>query len=469
MFNSEIYKARRAAVVRAVGGDGVVIIPSNGYIPNSYPSNAYYFRQDGSFRYLFGVAEADLWGVIDLATGESALYGEDQTLDDKIWTGVLPTIAELAHSCGVERWGSRADLAAFMEGAEGRRVHILPPYRAETKFSLAELLDKSPAQIDDYVSEELILSIAELRERKSEEEITKIEAAYAIGYRMHTTAMAMVGEGVVEREIGGALEGIARSMGGGVSFSPICTQHGERLHNVGREGVLRDGRLFLCDAGGETLSGYCSDHTRTYPVSGRFTAQQRDIYNIVLAAQRHVAMIAAPDMLYTHLQRECYRVLATGLLDVGLLRGDIDQILESGAVSMFMPHGVSHGLGLDVHDCEAFGERGVDMSKYGDLLSASTCCINRRGWRFKVGTVMSNEPGIYFIPELIRQRYDEGLYRDVVNYSLLEEHYLDFGGIRVEDCLVIERRGCREVGESYTDKIPRTIDEIEEFMRRTRR
>ncbi len=296
MFSKEIYKARRAAVVRAIGGDGVVVIPSNGYSPNSYPSNAYYFRQDGSFRYLFGVESADVWGVVDLATGESALYGVEQSLDDKIWTGVLPTIAEQAESCGVERWGSREDLARFMEGAKGRRVHILPPYRAEMKFSLAALLECSPSSIDDYISGELILAIAELRERKSEEEIAEIEAAYAIGYRMHTTAMTMVAEGVVEREIGGALEGVARSMGGGVSFQPICTQHGERLHNVGREGVLRSGRLFLCDAGGETLSGYCSDHTRTYPVSGRFTSMQRDIYNIVLTAQRHVAQIAAPDM-----------------------------------------------------------------------------------------------------------------------------------------------------------------------------
>lgn len=452
-----------------MGCSGVIVIPANELSPASYLNNAYYFRQDASFRYLFGLDQPSLWGVIDLDSGEVALYGEEQSLTDIIWTGVLPSLAELTAQVGVEECRPKSQLKRDIDRAvaSGRRVHILPPYRAETQIAVAQLLDITTDQIRESLSPELIFAMAELRERKSAEEIEALEQAYAIGYAMHTTAMQMCRAGRVEREIGGTLEGIARAMGAGVSFPPICTQHGETLHNTSREGVLREGRLMLCDAGGETLEGYCSDHTRTYPINGRFTTIQRDIYNIVLAAQRHTALIARPAMLYTDLQRECYRVLGEGLREIGFLRGSIEEILESGAVSMFMPHGVGHGLGLDVHDCEAFGERSFDVERYAEFAERSTSCIIRSKWILQSGTVLSNEPGIYFIPELIKQRYDEGLYRGVVDYDRLSQH-LDFGGIRIEDCTVITDSGCREIGESYEQKIPRTASEIENFMAQQR-
>ena len=275
--------------------------------------------------------------------------------------------------------------------------------------------------------------------------------------------MRMCRAGVVEREIAGALEGIARSMGQGVSFPSIVSQHGETLHNLNSEGILENGRLLLCDAGGESLEGYCSDHTRTYPVSGRFTDRQRDIYDIVLDAHDHIARIVRPGMKYHEdIHLEAYRKLAEGLIGVGLLKGTAEDAVASGALYLFMPHGLGHGLGMDVHDCEAFGERSFDFSSIAERAAKSATCIYRAAWRVQPGTILSDEPGIYFIPALIDKSRAEGLYRGIVDYDRLES-YRDFGGIRIEDDLLVTEEGCRMLGDK---RIPVTAEELEEVVGR---
>ncbi len=477
MFRPNTYIKRREALIslmskplmsKCKGVEGIVIIPSNLNVPNSYPNNSYYFRQDSSFRYLFGLNAPSLVGIIDLDSGESALYGDNPTLDDLIWTGRLPNIEELSNECGVSICGTikgigEKSLKESIAKAQraGRTIHLLPPYRGETKLQLAELLGCSPFELKPFHSADLIFAMAELREVKSEEEIEEIEKAYKIGYMMHTTAMRLTRAGVTEREVSGELEGIARRYGAGVSFPTIYTQHGEILHNISQEGVLTDGKLVLCDAGAESLSGYCSDHTRTYPVGGKFSSIQRDIYNIVLSSHNHVAQIAKAGMMYQDLHQEAYRKLAEGLLDFGLLRGSIDEVMESGAVRLFMPHGTSHGMGMDVHDCEAFGERSFDYSEYRERALASATAIFREGWRLRSGSVITNEPGIYFIAPLIEKSRREGLYSGVVDYDKALG-MCDFGGIRIEDDLVIRDGGCVQVGEKCP--IPKSIEKIEEFM-----
>ncbi len=465
MFSKDIYIGRRMRLTERLRGDmcgGVVLLPGNELSPNSYPSNSYYFRQDSTFRYLFGSDRPSLWGVIDLDSGDELLFGEDGSLDDLIWTGAQPTVADIASEVGVQPM-AMSELSNYITKAQrlNRTIHILPPYRGETRIALADLLGCSISQLSEYLSPALIFAVAELREVKEAVEIEALEQAYHIGYEMHMAAMRMCRPGVVEREIGGNLEGIARSMGAGVSFPPICTQHGETLHNIEREGVLQSGRLFLCDAGGESLEGYCSDHTRTYPISGKFTDVQRDIYSVALAAYEDTKRIARPDKLYTELQRATYRTLGEGLRDLGFLHGSLEEIEASNAVSLFMPHGVGHGLGLDVHDCEAMGERTFDVARFGEYAEHSSSCIIRSRWRLSEGTVMTNEPGIYFIPALIEKRQQEGAYRGVVDYPKVAK-YLDFGGIRIEDDIVITQGGCRQIGEQ--NKIPVTISELEDYM-----
>ncbi len=462
MFSRGTYINRRKELKRLMKG-GVVIIPSNLPSPNSYPNNSYYFRQDSSFRYLFGANLPSLVGVIDLDSDKESLYGENPTLEDLIWTGKQPTIEELAHSCGVECSGTCEELKAAVRGAIalGRTVHILPPYRGESVLQLCEILECHPLDIKSYISADLIFGMAEIREVKSAEEISQIESAYKIGYDMHTTAMRLTREGVTEREVAGALSGIAHSHGGGVSFPTIYTQHGETLHNISQDGVLQSGRLVLCDAGAESLSGYCSDHTRTCPVSGVFSSVQRDIYNIVLRSHCHVAQIATANMPYMELHHAAQRHIAEGLRDFGLLMGSIDEIMECGAVRLFMPHGTSHGLGMDVHDCEAFGERSFDFTEYKERAQHSATCIFRESWTLREGAVITNEPGIYFIPALIEKSYNEGLYKEVVNYPLAMSMH-DFGGIRIEDDLIITSCGARVVGAECP--IPKSVEEIEKFM-----
>ena len=459
MFAPSTYEERRQTLMKKIGS-GLILLPGNTFSPNNYPNNAYYFRQDSTFRYFFGLNNPTLVGLIDADAGVSMLFGDDFTVEDIIWTGPQPTLRELGAEVGVTQTYPFAAVTEFLNRAvdQGRRIHFLPPYRGETKIQLQEWLGLTPTMVQQCRSVELMFAVAEMREKKSEEEIIEMEKAFQLGYQMHTLAMKMCRPGVVEREIAGAVEGIAKGYGQGVSFPTIVSQHGETLHNLNCDGVLEAGRLLLVDGGAETVSGYCSDHTRTYPVSGRFSDRQRDIYNIVLKAHDDVAAMVAPGMMYQEVHLAAYRSLAEGLIGVGLLKGSVDQLIESGAMTMLMPHGLGHGLGMDVHDCEAMGERSYDFSTLLDQAARSATCVHRATWRLEPGTVLTDEPGIYFIPALIDKCRAEGKYAGLVNYDLLADYY-DFGGIRIEDDLLVTPTGNRMLGGEQ--HIPITVEELE--------
>ena len=425
MFSAKTYAARRN-MLRTKIGSGIVLFPGNPLSPNNYPNNAYYFRQDSSFLYYFGLNIPSLAGLIDADTGEEALYGDDFTVEDIIWTGPQPTLRELGAKVGIAATHPLSELEKRLRKAIslGRKIHFLPPYRGETKLWLSSLLGIKPTLLHDYKSVDLMFAVAEMREKKSAEEVEEMERAFQIGYKMHTLAMKMCRPGVVEREIAGAIEGVAKSYGSGVSFPSIVSQHGETLHNLNADGVLEEGRLLLCDAGGETVDNYCSDHTRTYPVSGKFTQKQKDVYNIVLAAHDHVADIVKPHMMYSEIHNAAYTTLAEGLAGIGLIKGSAADAVAAGAMTMFMPHGLGHGLGMDVHDCD--------------------------------------EPGLYFSPALIDKCRAEGLYKGIVDYDALEG-YRDFGGIRIEDDILVTESGSRMLGDK---KIPVTVEELEAVVGR---
>lgn len=463
MFSAKTYAARRN-MLRTKIGSGIVLFPGNPLSPNNYPNNAYYFRQDSSFLYYFGLNIPSLAGLIDADTGEEALYGDDFTVEDIIWTGPQPTLRELGAKVGIAATHPLSELEKRLRKAIslGRKIHFLPPYRGETKLWLSSLLGIKPTLLHDYKSVDLMFAVAEMREKKSAEEVEEMERAFQIGYKMHTLAMKMCRPGVVEREIAGAIEGVAKSYGSGVSFPSIVSQHGETLHNLNADGVLEEGRLLLCDAGGETVDNYCSDHTRTYPVSGKFTQKQKDVYNIVLAAHDHVADIVKPHMMYSEIHNAAYTTLAEGLAGIGLIKGSAADAVAAGAMTMFMPHGLGHGLGMDVHDCEAMGERSFDFSSIAQRAAKSATCIYRAAWRLEPGTVMTDEPGLYFIPALIDKCRAEGLYKRIVDYDALEG-YRDFGGIRIEDDILVTESGSRMLGDK---KIPVTVEELEAVVGR---
>ena len=458
MFAKETYISRRNELARRVGR-GLILLPGNPEVPNNYPNNTYYFRQDSTFRYYFGLDIPSMMGVIDAESGEAMLFGDDFTVEDIIWTGPMPTIAEQGAEVGVERTFPLAEVRTLLRKAieQNRPVHYLPPYRAELKISLAELLGIRLDMLHERKSLDLMFAVAEMREKKSAEEVEALERAFKIGYQMHITAMRMCRPGVVEREIAGRLEGIAKSYGQGVSFPTIVTQHGEILHNHNHDGVLEAGRLLLVDGGGESVEGYCSDHTRTYPVSGKFTDLQRDIYNIVLRAHGEVKDLIKPGMMYNDIHRAAYLSLADGLKGMGLIKSTPEDAVAAGALYLFMPHGLGHGMGMDVHDLENIGERSFDFTTVAERAAASATCIHRSTWRVEPGTVMSDEPGIYFIPALIDKCRAEGKFAGIVDYDALDA-YRTFGGIRVEDDVLVTETGSRFIGDKL---LPLSVEELE--------
>lgn len=371
----------------------------------------------------------------------------------------MPTIAEQGAEVGVEKTFPRNDIRAVLRKAieQNRPVHYLPPYRAELKIEVADMLGIRLDMLHERKSLDLMFAVAEMREKKSAEEIEALERAFKIGYQMHMTAMRMCRPGVVEREIAGKVEGIAKSYGQGVSFPTIVTQHGEILHNHNHDGVLESGRLLLVDGGGESVEGYCSDHTRTYPVNGKFTDVQRDIYNIVLRAHSEVKDMIKPGTMYPEIHRASYLSLADGLKGMGLIKSTPEDAVDAGAMYMFMPHGLGHGMGMDVHDLENIGERSFDFSTVAERAAKSATCIHRATWRVEPGTVMSDEPGIYFIPALIDKFRGEGKFKDIVNYDLLD-NYRTFGGIRIEDDVLVTESGSRFIGDKL---LPLTVEELE--------
>lgn len=461
MFASNVYKERREALRHQIGG-GLILLLGNGEASSNYPDNTYHFRQDSSFLYFFGINHPGFAGVIDVEGGEETLFGNDFTMDDIIWMGPQPSVAQQAAEVGVEKSAPLAQLKRVVENArrQGRRVHFLPPYRNANKLWLEELTGIRVAQLADHVSVELIKAIVALRSVKSELEIAEIERACDIGYEMHTTAMRMCKPGVKEQLIAGTIEGIALAHGAGVSFPTILSMNGETLHNHYHGNILQEGRLMLTDAGAETNMNYCSDFTRTMPVGGRFTQRQKEVYNIVVAAHDCAIDHARPGNTWKEVHLEVCRTLARGLKELGLMRGDVDEAVAAGAHALFMPHGLGHMMGLDVHDMEDLGQIYVG---YDDEIRPSAqfgLASLRMGRRLQEGFVITDEPGIYFIPALIDQWRAEGMHTDFLCYDAIEK-YKDFGGIRLEDDVLITATGSRFLGQK---RIPLYVDEVEKMM-----
>ena len=462
MFETSVYKNRRARLKEKVKS-GLVLILGNGEAPANYTDNTYKFRQDSSFLYFFGLNQPGFAGVIDIDSGDEYIFGNDVDMDDIIWMGPQPSVKDMAARAGVSKTAPFARLADCMKTAisQGRRIHFLPPYRFRNMLLLEELLGIRPALVKNYASLELIKAVVDLRSVKEPCEIEEITKACNIGYEMHTAAMRNCKPGVKEQYIAGLIEGIAASYGSMVSFPVILSQNGETLHNHDHSQILQEGRMMLTDAGAEEVSHYCSDFTRTVPVGGKFLTRQKEVYNIVLAANNKAIEIAKPGVTYQYVHLEVCKVLAQGLKDLGLMKGDVNEAVAAGAHALFMPHGLGHMMGLDVHDMEDLGQIYVgydDETRPIDQFGTSSL---RMGRRLQEGFVITDEPGCYFIPALIDQWRAQGMHKEFLNYDKIET-FKDFGGIRLEDDILIIPGGSRFLGDKRT---PITVEEGEEIMR----
>lgn len=461
MFSKEVYVNRRNAL-KAKMNSGVLLFLGTSEAAVNYPGNTYRYRQDSNFNYFFGLTDPDLAAIIDLESGEEIIFGNDVDIDDIIWMGPQPFIKDKAESVGVSKSFPFAELEKYISDAKakGRKVHFLPPYRNHNKILLNKMLGVGFDQMKAQASEEFIKAVVSLRLIKEECEIAELDKACNIGYAMHYTAMKMARLGMVEQELVGVMEGIAISQGLMPSFPIILSQNGETLHNHSHHQVLTDGRLIVIDAGAETNSNYCSDFTRTIPSSGKFTTRQKEIYDIVAAANNHVIEISRPGISYTDVHLSMARIMAQGLKDLNILKGDVDEIVANGAQALMMPHGLGHNMGMDVHDMEDLGENYVG---YDDNYKRSTqfgLGSLRMGKMLEKGHVITDEPGIYFIPALIEKWKNEGTNAQFINFDVLEKYY-DFGGIRLEDDILITDEGCRLLGSK---RLPITTEEVEREM-----
>ena len=463
MFDKATYVNRRAKLKELVKS-GIIILFGNNESPCNFPANGYYpFRQDSSFLYYFGLNRDGLVGVIDIDNDIETLVGNDIDIEDIVWYGSVDSVHDMAESVGVKNTVPMKSLKTTCNDAmrQKRRIHFLPPYRHDIKIQIFDLLGVHPVQQKEAASMDLIKAIVKMRSTKEAQEIEELERASVIGYKMHTTAMRLTKPGLTEKYVAGHVDGTANSYGAMVSFPTIFSQHGEIMHGSPSMSELESGRLVLCDCGGETINNYCSDHTRTFPVNGKFTQRQLEIYSIVEACHDHALDVAKPGVKYMDVHFAVCRLMTERLKELGLMKGDTDEAVAAGAHAMFLPHGLGHMMGMDVHDMENFDQInvGFDEETRPRLDQFGTNCL-RMGRRLEEGFVVTDEPGIYFIPALIDDWKASGHCAEFLNFDKIET-YKDFGGIRIEDDILITKDGCRFLGEH---RIPYHPKDVEEFM-----
>jgi len=459
MFAKEVYVRRRATLLRKMqeaGAKGLILFVGNAEAPAQYKDNCYKWRQDSSWLYFMGLDEPLMAAVLDIDAGTETLFADDVDIDDIIWMGPQPSVRSKADAVGVAQTQPYGALEATVAKtlAAGRTLHFLPPSRYYNTLKLQQLV---PGGVP---SEALIKAVISLRLVKEDIEIEAIDAACALGYEMHSVARDAIVPGIIEQDIVGKMEGVALAKGWGVSFPTILTQHGETLHNHIHDKIIEPGKLMVIDAGVESNEHYASDFTRTYPTSGKFTTKQREVYQIVYDCNELAFQMARPGITYREVHLATARKMLEGLSALGLVKGDLDEMVAKGIAGLFQPHGLGHNMGLDVHDMEDLGENLVGYDPDQQRAKQLGLGSLRMARRLVPGHVITDEPGIYFIPALIEKFKKEGLGLDFVNYAKLESYY-DFGGIRIEDDVLITENGARRLGPK---RLPASPEEVEAAM-----
>lgn len=468
MFSKDVYARRLQTLVAkmadsaAEGKRGIALFIGNTEAPAQYKDNCYKFRQDSTWLYFFGIDQPLYAAIIDLDNGNETVFANDVEIGDIIWMGPQPSVASVAASVGVEKSAPYTDLNAAVAKvlAEGRPVHFVKPSRYYNTMKIASLLGCGTDEVAGRFSLALTKAIISMRLVKEDCEIEVIDDACNLGYEMHTVARNSIVPGIIEQEIVGKMDGVTLSKGWGVSFPTILTQHGETLHNHLHDKIIEPGKLMVIDAGAESNVHYASDFTRTYPTSGKFTAKQREIYQIVCDCNEFAFSMTRPGISYREVHLKTMHLMLEELRALDIVRGDVQDMVEAGIAGLFMPHGLGHNMGLDVHDMEDYGENYVgyddDQSRSPQLGLGSL----RMARKLVPGNVITDEPGIYFIPALIEKWKSEKTDQGFVNYSKLESYY-DFGGIRLEDDVLVTADGARRLGK---ERLPISPDDVEAAM-----
>ena len=461
MFSTDTYISRRTHLATTIN-KGIILLLGNDESPMNYPDNTYHYRQDSSFLYYTGIKHPGLALIIDTETNEVTLFGDDYTIDDIVWMGVQPTIKARALTSGIKNTAPVTALATAVRqaAAKGRQIHYLPPYRARNREKLSALLETSVHEIPQGASLELVKAVVNQRNYKSAEEIVEIEKAVNTTVEMHQATMRLARPGMNEAQIAAEVTRVAQAAGGQLSFPVIATINGQTLHNHYHGNTLEEGKLFLLDAGAETAMGYAGDMSSTFPVGKTFTPEQKIFYNIALAAHNKAISMLAPGIPFRDVHLEACRTIAQGMKDEGFLKGNVDDMVQQGVHAMFFPCGLGHMMGLDVHDMEDLGEVyvGYDGEPKSTMFGLKSL---RLGRKLEPGFVLPIEPGIYFIPDLMKKWHDEKRFMEFINYDKLFQ-YKDFGGMRNEEDFLITENGARLLGKP----LAKSVEDVEEERRK---
>ena len=453
MFARETYVQRRAQLKKNVGS-GVLLFLGNEEQGLNYEDNAFLYRQDSTFLYYFGISTPSLAAIIDIDNDREIIFGDELSIDYIVWMGVQPTLRDKSETVGITDVRPAGKLADYLHEAiqKGQNIHYLPPYRAEHRIKLNEWLGLPIARQEGSVP--FIRGVVAQRNYKTAEEIEEIERACNVTADMHIAAIKAVRPGLYEYEVSAEIERVAHANGCTLSFPTIATINGQTLHNHVHHNLVKEGDLFLIDAGAELPSGYCGDMSSTVPAT-KFTTRQREVYEIQNAMHLESVKALRPGIPYMEVYDLSARVLVEGMKSLGLMKGNAEDAVREGAHALFYPHGLGHMMGLDVHDMENFGEVWVGYN--GQPKSTQ---FGRKSQRLAIplepGFVFTVEPGIYFIPELIDLWKGEKKFADFINYDKVEE-YRHFGGIRNEEDYLVTADGARRLGK----KIPLTPEEVE--------
>ena len=460
MFDKKIYVSRRECLKKLVG-DGLIVIVGNSESPMSYGDNCYNFIQDSTFLYYFGLNSPDLIGVIDVDSNEEYIFGKEFTMNDIIWMGGQKSFKDRALEVGVKSFLETEELKKILELTKlnDKKIHFTNQYRLENSLKISKLLDKSLDEVEKDFSEKLVSSIIEMRNIKADYEIIEMEKATNVTREMHLTAMKNVKAGMKGYELVALLECEAKKYNATPSFHTICTTNGQILHNHFHGNVFKEGDLVLLDCGARLENGYCGDMTTVFPVSGKFDERQKDLYSLLIEMFEKAEEYTKPGITNKTVHLEVCKVLAKGFVERGLMKGNVEDIVKAGAHALFFPHGLGHMIGLDVHDMENFGENNVGYDSETSRETQFGIRSLRMGKELKAGYVLTIEPGIYFIPELIQKWKSEDLFKEYINYDKVE-NYIDFGGMRYEGDFLVTETGNKRLG----DKMPKYFNEIEDVL-----
>lgn len=461
MFKATTYIQRRE-VLRKQVPSGLVLFVGNEESPMNYTANTYHFRQDSTFLYFFGLDSPGLAAVIDIDENQDWIFGNDIDLEDIIWMGDLPKLRDRARQVGVKHTAPRKafDECVAKAVAAGRPVHYLPPYRSEAAIAIGSLLEIPVKDVQSKASEPFVRAVVDQRLIKTKEEVQEIESAVDVSAEMYRRAMKLVKPGRFEREVVGVMEGVVNALGTKMAFPPIVTINGQILHMHSHMNEMKKGRLLVIDAGAESWLHYASDITRTIPVGGKFNQRQKDIYEIVLEGNESAIRSIKPGVMYKEIHLKTARIMASRLKDLGLMKGDVDEAVAQGAHAMFFPHGLGHNMGLDVHDMEDLGENYVGYDKTVQRSSQFGLAYLRMAKALQPGHVLTVEPGLYFIPALYAKWKKEKKHTGFIDYGKAEK-FLDFGGVRIEDNVLVTEKGRRVLGTP----IPKTVADLERACR----